>query len=381
MHLLVEDTARNNLVSWTKRAVEAGTARGAVLSPFASPRLNNGFKQSARQTADRLRDCEAEFWFDPATHALQMPNVGDFRYYQDWDLWAPGATNVLESKGDQRDHIRRVFSIQDDLEAPHLAPTVLLHSPQSTTSQRALEMAEIAVEEDPQCYVTVAGDSAFWAAGNVLDAHVGGLSQITPAGWFLVVARNQAVLPVPAAQEEVHGLCRTTRALSEDGPVHISHGDLAALPALVAGAGSIGTGWDPRQRVCAYNSYAQRGTGGDGGQWFVQTTLRGLLSLLARADTELLNSGDAALATTLLPGNVPPGPPEVWDHHAQVLHNLATELVPGSEASYQTLKAAYGAARTDWNRVVAVIGGSSRASAWLQEVSAGLDLFAASEGW
>lgn len=381
MHLLVEDTARNNLVAWTQRAVEAGAARGAVLSPFTSPRLNNGFKQSARQTADRLRDCGAEFWFDPATHGLQMPNVGDFRHYRDWDLWAPERTNVLESKGDQRDHIRRVFSIQDDLEAPHLAPTVLLHSPQSTTSQRALEMAEVAVEEDPQCYITVAGDSAFWGAGNVLDAHVGGLSQITPAGWFLVVTRNQAVLPVPAAQGEVHGLCRTTRALSEDGSVHVSHGDLAALPAFVAGAGSIGTGWDPRQRACAYNSYAQRGTGGDGGQWFVQTTLRGLLSLLARADTELLNSGDATLAATLLPGNVPPGPPEVWGHHAQVLHDLATELAPGGEASYQTLKAAYGAARTNWNRVVAVIGGSSRASAWLQEVSAGLDLFAASEGW
>lgn len=381
MHLLVEDTARNNLASWTERVVGAETAKGAVLSPFTTPRLNTGYKQSAQQTADRLRDCDAEVWFDPATHALQMPNVGDFRYYQDWDLWARGATNVLETEGDQRDHIRRVFAIQDELDAPHLAPTILLHSPQSTTSQRALEMAEIAAEEDPDCFISVAGDVAFWAGGSALDAHIGGLAQLAPAGWFLVVTRNLAVLPVPAAQDEVHGLCRTVRSLSEDGPVHVSHGDLAALPALVAGAATLGTGWDPRQRVCAYHSYAQRGTGGDGGQWFVQTTLRGLVSLLARADTELLNNGEAALAARLLPGTVPPGAPEVWEHHAQVLHDIASGLAPGGEASYQSLRDAYGAAQTDWNRVVAVIGGASRASAWLREVAAGLDLFAASEGW
>lgn len=381
MHLLVEDTARNNLVSWTERAVQAGTAKGAILSPFSSPRLNNGYKQSAQQTSDRIREYEGEFWFDPATHALQMPNVGDFRYYQDWNLWGNNARNVLGSKGDQRDHVRRVFDIQDALGAPHLGPTVLLHSPQSTTSQRALELAEVAAEEDPNCYLTIAGDSAFWSAGNVLDAHVGGLAQISPSGWLLVVARNSAVLPVPAAREEVHGLCRTTRSLSDDGPVHISHGDLAALPAMVAGAATIGTGWDPRQRVCAYSSYAQRGTGGDGGQWFAQTTLEGLLSLLARADTELLHSGDEVLAERLLPGTVPPGPPERWDHHAQVLHAAASSLAGGGPAAYEALKAAYGAARNDWAAAVAVIGGSSRADAWLREVSAGLDLFAGTEGW
>lgn len=381
MHILVEDTARNNLCSWTQRAVEGGTAKGAILSPFASPRLNNGYKQSAQETAERIRDCGGEFWFDPSTHALQMPNVGDYRYYVDWDLWGQGAQNVLTSKGDQRDHVSRVFAIQDELGAPHLAPTVLLHSPQSTTSQRALEMAEIAAELDPQCFITVAGDAGFWGAGNVLDAHVGGLAQIAPAGWFLVVARSLSVLPVPVDKEDVHGLCRTARSLSEDGPVHVSHGDLAALPAFTAGATTIGTGWDPRQRVYAYSNYAQREAGGEGGQWFAQTTLEGLLSLLPRAEVELLNSGDASLAVRLLPGNVPPGAPERWDHHAQVLHNLGVALASGGKASYETLQAAYETALSDWGSAAAVIGTSSKASAWLQEVSAGLRLFAASEGW
>ena len=204
MPLLVEDTARNNLASWTIRAVESGSAQGGVLSPFTTPRVGTTYKQSGVETAERLRDASADVWFDAATHALQMPNAGDFRYYDDWGLWS-ASRGVLNTEGDQRDHIQRVFAVQDALQARHLGPTILLHSPQSNTSQRALRMAEIAVTEDSDCYITVAGDSAFWAGGSALDAHIGGLAQVEPNGWFLVVTRNIAVLPVPAAQEEVHG--------------------------------------------------------------------------------------------------------------------------------------------------------------------------------
>jgi hypothetical protein len=381
MSLLVEDTARNNLASWTIRAVEAGHARGGVISPFTTPRLGTTYKQSGDKTAERLRDANADVWFDAATHALQMPNVGDFRYYDDWPLW-PGAKGMLETDGDQRDHIERVFAIQDGLQAPHLGPTILLHSPQSNTSQRALRMAEIATGLDPGCHITIAGDSAFWAGGSALDAHIGGLAQVEPAGWFLVVTRNIAVLPVPAAQEEVHGLCRTARALSEDGPVHISHGDLAGLPAIVAGASSVGTGWDPRQRVCAYASYEQRTAGGDGGQWFAQKTLRGLLSLLGRAETLLLATQNAELAARLLPGaTVPPGAQEGWDHHASVLSGLVTSLQPAGAASYESLQNLYTAARTDWGQVASTISCASEANAWLGELELGLARFAHTEGW
>lgn len=380
MPLLVEDTARNNLAAWTERAVAAGSARGAVLSPFTTPRVGTNYKQSGARTAERLSNANAEVWFDAATHALQMPNVGDFRYYDDWGLWS-ATRGVLGTEGDQRDHIRRVFEVQDALDAPHLGPTILLHSPQSITSQRVLRMAELAADEDPDCYLTIAGDSAFWAGGNALDAHVGGLAQIEPAGWFVVLPRNIPVLPVPAARQETHGLCRTVRSLSEDGRVHVSHGDLAGLPAVTAGATTLGSGWDPRQRVCAYANYVQRGASGDGGQWFAQSTLRGLLSLLGRAEAQLLAAQASSLATRLLPGNVPPGASEAWDHHARVLSALVTSLQPGGAGSYGTLSALYTAARSDWNLVVAAIGGTSRADAWVRELAEGLDLFAATEGW
>lgn len=380
MPLLVEDTARNNLIAWTERAATANSVEGAILSPFTTPKLGTTYKPSGATAADRLRDANVAPWFDAATHALQMPNVGDFRYYKDWDLWS-GTRGALGNDANQREHIRRVFSTQDALEAPHLAPTILLHGPQSSSSQRALRMAELAAELDSSCVITIAGTTAFWAGGAALDAHVGGLAQIGPGGWFVVMVRNSAVLPVPADKEEVHGLCRTVRSLSEDGPVHVSHGDLAGLPAVTAGATTLGTGWDPRQRVCAYSSYAEREAGGEGGRWFEQRTLGGLLSLLGRSDTQILATQDPALANRLLPGSIPPGAAEGWEHHAGVMSSLVRSLQPAGKSSYEALRDLYTAARSDWAQVAGAIGIPSRADLWLRELSAGLELFARTEGW
>src|SRR5215203_1085570 len=135
MTIWIEDTARNVLAAWGGETYSRGSASTAVLSPFCTPKEQD-WKQSGRQTVDRLRDAGLDIWFDPETHALQMPNVGFFRYYSSWDLWsaAPGS---LGSEADMRDHVQRVFATQDELGVPHLAPTVLLHSPQSLTSQQA----------------------------------------------------------------------------------------------------------------------------------------------------------------------------------------------------------------------------------------------------
>jgi hypothetical protein len=378
--LLIEDTARNNLASWTIDAVNAGVAEGAILSPFATPRTGTSYKQSGQQTATRLADAGATVWFDPMTHALQMPNVGDLRYYADWDLWG-GITGALGTAADHVDHVTRVFAIQDRLGVPHLAPTILLHSAQSTTSQRALDIAQAAIRQDAGCYLSIAGDSAFWSGGGTLDAHIGALAQLEPVGWFCTVVRSLPVLPVPAAAEEVHGVCRTVRSLSDDGAVHMSYGDLAALPAVVAGATSVGTGWDPRQRVCGYASYAARGTGGDGGQWFVQSTVRGLLSLLGRADAQVLAAQSSGLAASLLPGNVPPGASEAFLHHATVLSGLLSRLSGGGKAAYDDLIGLYAGARSAWGAVAPVIGRPNGADAWFRELEHGLRKFGATEGW
>jgi hypothetical protein len=380
MTLLIEDTARNNLASWTIRAAQRGTVTGAVISPFTTP-VASGPKQSAQQTVQRLQNEDVEVWLDPETHALQMPSVGDFRYYDAWQLWS-GQRGALTTPAEMRDHVERVFAHQDQLGVPHLAPTILGHSPQSQESQAALELAQTANDVDPEARLAIVGDSAFWASGSNLDAHVGALAQLEPPSWSLTVARSLTVLPVPAMAEEVHGLCRTARALGEDADVHISHGDLAGLPAVAAGATTLGTGWDPRQRVSAYSSYEVRTGGGDGGSWFQQTSYEGLLSLLGRGEATLLDQQDNAMSTRLLPGALLPGAREAFLHHTDVLARVVGELTAADPGvAHANLLTRYTNAASDWAAVAAVLGITARATPWLSGPTDGLFHYGLTEGF
>jgi hypothetical protein len=379
MTLLIEDTARNNLPAWTEEAMAAGWAGGAVISPWSSPR-NGGWKPPAREAVQRMQVAGADVYFDPETHALQMPAVGDWRYYDEWPLWS-GARGVLTNDAALREHVQRVFAVQDELGVPHLAPTILLHSAQSSTSQLALELSQTAIEIDPACLLAAAGDATFWGAGPALDAHVGALAQLEPAGWWLSVVRPLTLLPAPAVPGEVHGLCRTARALSEEVPVHISHGDLTGLPAIAAGATTLGTGWDPRQRVSAYASYAARDPDAEGGQWFTQSTLEGLLSLLVRRDARILGDRQPVLAAALLPGPVPPAAKESWQHHAEVLRRLVTELNAPPEVAYARLRDRYLAARGHWPTVASRVGIANGFDAWVASLLEGLEAYGRTEGF
>lgn len=380
MTLVIEDTARNNLAAWTIRAVQRGAVTGAVISPFSTP-IAGGPKQSAQETVQRLQNEDVEVWLDPETHALQMPSVGDFRYYDGWPLWG-GGRGVLTNSAEMHDHVERVFEQQDQLGVPHLAPTILTHSAQSPESQAAFDLAQIANEVDPEARLAIAGDSSFWASGARLDGHIGALAQLEPPGWSLTVTRPLTILPAPAIAEEVHGLCRTARALSEGGEVHISHGDLVGLPAIAAGAATLGTGWDPRQRVAAYKSYEVRSQGGEGGSWFQQTTYEGLLSLLGRSEATLLEQQDRALSTRMLPGTLLPGAREAFLHHADVLAGIVGELTAADpDAAYGNLAARYVAADQGWVDVAVALGINSRASRWLTGPRDGLAAYGQTEGF
>jgi hypothetical protein len=208
------------------------------------------------------------------------------------------------------------------------------------------------------------------------------MAQLEPGAWRLTVVRALTVLPAPAMPEEIHGLARTARALSENAVVQLSHGDLAALPAVAAGATVSGTGWDPRQRICAYASYEERDAGGDGGQWFQQATLEGLLSLLTRADAALLMQQNAALAQSLLPGPVPPGAKEAFLHHVSVLARIVDELIAADPPSaYRRLVDRYEQGRTDWPAAATAINATSRADAWITPLLDGLQRYGRTEGY
>lgn len=383
MSVLIEDSPRN-LAAWISEAVAAGSVQGTVVTPWASPWQSHPGPGKKPAIASRVAEHQSngvEVWFDPMTHALQMSGVGDFRFYDEYDLWA-GARGDLSDPALREEHVGKVFDVQDGLSVPHLGPTILLHSPLSNDSVLALELAREAVRRDANCRLAIAGGPTFWAEGAALDAHIGALDALAPGGWFLTVVRPVSGLPVQATAEEVFGLCRAARALSMDLPVHISHGDLAALPAVAAGATTVGTGWDQRQRVCSYSDYSPRDPDQPGGGWYQRPTLQGLLGLVMGREASILSARDAVLVTRL--GGVPaPGPREVFDHHAFVLSALVTALQaePDLERRYRALKALYDAAAADWPTVQTITGCAAGATEWLAAMAGGLALYARTEGW
>lgn len=107
--------------------------------------------------------------------------------------------------------IDKVFGTQDVLGAPHLVPTVLLHHPITPQSQLALDIAREAADTDSDAWISIVGSTSFWGAGDELDAHIGALAQLQPAGWSLTVTRENYALPAPVSVSEISGLCRTAR--------------------------------------------------------------------------------------------------------------------------------------------------------------------------
>lgn len=384
MTVLIEDSPRN-LAKWARDAVHAGLATGMTINPWATPWITLQYrKRTALKTAELITAAGGQVWFDPLTHALQMSNVGDFRFYDEYSLWS-GARGDLSTPILRSEHVRRIFGVQDELGAAHLAPTILLHHGESTTSQQALQLAEEAIRQDPNCWLSIAGTSPFWSGGPELDAHIGALAQLEPRGWFLTVVRPLWVLPVAAGADEVHGLCRTARALSEYVPVHVSHGDLASLPAVAAGAFSIGSGWDQRQRVCAMAAFVERDEpdpeGGGGGGWFERPTYPGLVGLLKRPEAELLHRRDAVFASGL--GTLPaPGPEEAFQAHLAALGTLMNAVALRSyEDRFRALAQIYSFATSAWPRVRTLTSCDLDADDWISELHAGLRRYGVDEGW
>lgn len=382
--ILIQDSVRNNLPKWTENAVKGGYARGAVLSPFSSPIANTGYKISFDAVVSRIKKAGGEVWFDPTTHALQMPGVGDFRYYGLWDLW-DSARGDLSTPDLCRSHIRKVFAIQRQYKLPLLAPTILMHGVQGPTVDQVIDLARIAREEaaDAPFWLPVVGDSHFWSGGSELDALVGALDQFAPAGWILSVARPQSVVPPLVEASEVSGLLRTTYALSMNAEVVIGHGDLAGVSALAVNARSIGSGWDVRQRVLAYPDYAERADpDSGGGSWYQRPTLKLLYGNLQGGDYATLRVQDVSRANRLTIGSVATGPENAFSHHARVLRDIQQDLAPlTTRERVATLIQNYENALSEWDHVVRITGAAVGGKEWVSELLAGLKQFQAQEGW
>ena len=100
MSVLIEDSPRR-LPGWILDSVVNGIASGTIITPWATPwitRTGRGGRHGARDRVQILQDNGVETWFDPITHALQMDDVGDFRYYDEYSLWA-GPRGDLSNAG------------------------------------------------------------------------------------------------------------------------------------------------------------------------------------------------------------------------------------------------------------------------------------------
>ncbi|MCO7204249.1 hypothetical protein NH287_12225 [Microbacterium sp. CnD16-F] len=387
MTTFIEDSPRSFQAGWIGEAVTAGTATGAVITPWASPYIHRGgpgLKPGVGNRVRELRDAGVPVWFDATTHALQMPGVGDYRYYSEFNLWG-GPVGDLTQDAYRREHVRRVFKHQEELSAPFIAPAPLLPSGLNNVSTLALETAKVALELQSSARLTIAGVGSFWSDGRDLDAHIGALASLDPSsGWFISFVQPDNDLPPKLTADEVYGICRTVRALSEYAPVHVSHGDFAALPAIAAGATTVGTGWDKRQRVVAFTDYARRAESTGVASWYERPSLVGLLGTLDRkADGALLAQQDATLTARL--GGVPsvPGPKPSFLHHVAQL-DAAVKRVQAAgayQSRYEELDTMYTEASRNWAAVRAATGLPDRSAMWVTPFQQGLRMYGQSEGW
>lgn len=386
MSTFIEDSPRSFQAGWIAKAHAAGLATGAVITPWASPYLHRGgpgLKPGIANRVQELKDAGATVWFDAMTHALQMPGVGDFRYYVEYNLWG-GPVGDLTQDAYRREHVRRVFKHQTELAAPMLAPAPLLPSGLNNMSTLALDTSRVAVEMQPNAWLTIAGVGTFWSDGHDLDAHVGALAALDPSGWFVSFVQPDRELPPKLTAEQVYGICRTVRALSEYSPVHVSHGDFAALPAVAAGATTTGTGWDKRQRVVAYTDYAARAEPTGQASWYERPSFIGLLGTLdKKSDGELLARQDEPLATRLGGGRAVPNVEGAFLHHVSQLDAAVRRIqaVGSYRQRYDELDRMYTEASHNWAAVRAAIGLSDRSNIWITPYQEGLRMYGRSEGW
>lgn len=383
MTTYIEDSPRPKLVSWMKGAIDRGHASAVVLDPWLSPfgHRTGNVKPGLMERTQDLSSQSIPFWLDPMTHVLDMPGPRDFGYYSEYALWS-GNRGDLTTPALRQEHARRVLALQASIGARALAPTTLLPTGLNNLSTIALDLAQRTLDLDPSAYLSVAGVGTFWADGRDLDAHVGALAALAPAGWFLSFAQPTNDPPIRLTAEQVYGICRTVRALSENAPVYISHGDFAGLPAVAAGAFGVGTGWDKRQRVVSFPDYGPRDPKSQG-RWNKRPAFAGLLGSLTERDGQLLGRQNPALAARL--GGLP-NPnlvPQIFEKHLEQLNQAVTQVASAGsyEQRFRELDAMYDDARANWAAVSSATAITDASRLWVDPYQNGLRMYARSEGW
>lgn len=364
-----------------------GIAQGVILSPFTCP-LVEDFNTRAARARQAARRCVQEIegyggvvFLDSQTYALDFPGANVFGRYDGWEFWS-GQRGDLHDEGARRSHVRRVLARQAEIGVRSLGPTVSLEQPVGPSAGIARDLARMTMVEDDAAWLTLVGAPGFWCEGHNLDAHVGALAQMRPAGVIIAVARQVVAYPAQGlTAEEIQGLCRTVRSLVNRCPVIISHGDLAALPAVAAGCSGLGTGWDLRQRVLGAEAFRASTTKRRRGS---RISHGGLLAVLKRREAERLRVVDPARSIRLVPGPLPTGIVPEYMHHLRMLGTAveAISSAPVGQPRAELLRGFYADADQEFQAVEGLVRPLAFGRGdWLAPVSGGLARYMAAEGW
>lgn len=383
--VLIHDGRRIGHRKWCVEAIAGGVADGVVLNPFATPRVAEPRHPSASNLAQAVRGANGEVIFDAMTHALFLPSTNKRDFYEAWELWGQAGAN-LDGPANQLAHVERVFDRQSQIGAPHLAPTIQIQSPQSRDAHVSRDLARVARGLDRDCWQSLVGTRSFWSAGPHLDAYVGSLAALRAPVWMITVANELVVDHVPDLTDTAAfaGLCRTVHSLSLRSRVIVAYGDFSSLPAVAAGADTVGSGWDRAQRTfdpLAFHLDSDPGVRIPASY----VTQGGLNSVLRRDTAEAIERWDAVRARTIRGGPMPPSDHAQRMHHLLQLRSAVQQIVgAGSrQAGVSELRNRYRAAVSDYDGLIADLRPVVREAdktAWAVNPASALEEYARSEG-
>lgn len=384
--VLIHDGRRIGHRKWCVEAVSDGSADGVVLNPFSTPRVAEPRHPSASDVARAVSGANGEVVFDPMTHALFLPATNKRDFYDTWELWGSAGPD-LHDQSHQLAHVERVFARQDQIGAPRLAPTLQLQSTHSPDAHTVREIARIARGLDPGTWQSLVGTRSFWASGSHLDAYVGSLAALRAPVWIITVANELVADHVPdlTATEAYVGLCRTVHSLSLRSRVIVAYGDFAALPAVAAGADTVGSGWDRGQRT--FDPLTFRVDSDPGIRIPASYVTQGALNSVLRRDTaDAIERWDATQARVIRGGPMPPSDQAQRMHHLRQLRSAVLQIHAAGRdrpARVAELRNRYRLALSTYDRLITALPRIVRdadKAAWASNPSHVLEAYAGSEG-
>ncbi len=285
MTIYLHDGGSTGHATWCEQALTSGAADGVFISPFFTPAIRRSGQPSGADLADRTRNVGGQVVLDATTHAVSLPGVDKWTAYDTWSLW-DGPRGDLSTAALQRGHLARVSAVQDLVGSVHFAPTLALDSPVGGDADTALELATEATSLDSASWQSLAGRRGFWLSPD-LDNYVGSLAALRAPVWVVTVVRERGDYPPDMSEiAQTAAICRTVHSLSKRSRVIVAQSDLYGLPAIAAGADSIGSGWYTKQRVCAPSTYQRNDDQiRRAALWM---TYQGLLGRLHQTDSETL---------------------------------------------------------------------------------------------